>query len=230
MPRIILSPSILAADAANLQRDVEAVENAGVEFLHIDIMDGHFVPNLSYSASVVKALRPLSKLVFDVHLMLSEPEKFIDEFADAGADIITIHCEAVKDVRKTLEYIKSLGVRAGVSVKPDTPLESVNDVLDIADLFLLMTVEPGFGGQSYMQKVEEKISRLRDKLNELGRDVDIEVDGGITVDNIFRPVMAGANVIVSGSAIFNSKNISETVRRMMNNAEQGVLNRESNNI
>lgn len=222
MPNIIISPSILAADAAYLMRDVAAVESAGVKYLHIDIMDGHFVPNLSYSADVVRALRPHSKLVFDVHLMLAEPCKFIDEFVRAGADIITVHQEAVSDIRTVLEHIKSCGVRAGVSIKPNTPVDVLDNVLDIADLFLLMTVEPGFGGQSYMSGVEAKISDLRAKLNKLNRDVDIEVDGGITVDNIYSPIKAGANVIVSGSAIFKSDNIDAAVKKMMENAERGI--------
>lgn len=226
MPDIILSPSILAADAANLQRDVAAVESAGVKYLHIDIMDGHFVPNLSYSADVVRALRPYSKLVFDVHLMLTDPNDFIDEFAEAGADIITVHSEASGDLKETIKHIKSHGIRAGVSIKPATDLCELDDVLELADLFLLMTVEPGFGGQSYIKGVEKKISALREKLIALGRDVDIEVDGGITVSNIDSPVRAGANVIVSGSAVFKSYDINATVKEMIKNAKQGVLERE----
>lgn len=222
MPEIILSPSILAADASNLQRDVAAVESAGVKYLHIDIMDGHFVPNLSYSADVVRALRPHSKLVFDVHLMLDEPDKFIDEFAEAGADIITVHSEAVSDIKATLTHIKSHGIRAGISIKPATPIESLNDAIGIADMFLLMTVEPGFGGQSYMKQVEEKITALRKKLDTIGSNADIEVDGGITEDNIDSPICAGANVIVSGSAIFKSKDINKTVKTMMANAKRGI--------
>jgi len=222
MPEIILSPSILAADASNLQRDVAAVESAGVKYLHIDIMDGHFVPNLSYSADVVRALRPHSKLVFDVHLMLDEPDKFIDEFAEAGADIITVHSEAVSDIKATLMHIKSHGIRAGISIKPATPIESLDDAIGIADMFLLMTVEPGFGGQSYIKQVEKKITALRKKLDAIGSDADIEVDGGITEDNIDSPICAGANVIVSGSAIFKSKDINKTVKTMMANAKRGI--------
>lgn len=219
MPEIILSPSILAADAANLQRDVEKVEKAGAKYLHIDIMDGHFVPNLSYSADVVRALRKNSNMVFDVHLMLSEPQKFVDDFADAGADIITFHEEAECDVHKTIAKIKSHNIKAGVSIKPKTPIDTLYEYFGEADMFLLMTVEPGFGGQKYISKVNDKISRLRQKLNESGLYTDIEVDGGVTQENVLSPILAGANVIVAGSAIFKSDDIALTIKEMRDKAE-----------
>lgn len=210
MSKIIISPSILSADPANLERDVRLVEEAGAEYLHIDIMDGHFVPNLSYSANVIRALRKKSNLIFDVHLMLQDADKFIDEFAEAGSDIITVHQEAVPNLKETLKNIHSFGKKAGVSLKPGTPVDMILNVLDLTDVVLLMTVEPGFGGQSYLHQVE--------------------VDGGITEENVNRPVRAGANIIVSGSAIFNSNNIKDTINKMRKKAEQGVQEREINNF
>lgn len=230
MSQIIISPSILAANAANLQSDIELVESTGVKFLHIDIMDGHFVPNLSFSADTVKAIRPISKLVFDVHLMVENPENFIEPFANAGADIITFHQECVDNIKDTIDMVKSFGKDVGISLNPSTPVETIFDFLEHIDQVLLMTVVPGFGGQVYIKGVEEKIVKLRKKIEELGLDINIEVDGGITVDNIKYPIRAGANVIVAGTAIFKSDNIVNTIELMKNIAEHEVKECEIYNI
>ena len=210
-------PSLLAADFLNLQREVEMINESDADWLHLDIMDGVFVPNISFGFPVLEALKPICKKPMDVHLMIEDPDRYIDDFVKCGADIITVHYEACKDVKKTLELIKSKGVKAGVTIKPKTPNSVLADVLDMADMILLMTVEPGFGGQAYIPESTEKIKELRQMLNEKGLDTDIEVDGGIKKDNLQMVLDAGANVIVAGSAIFKGdieQNVKDFLRIM----------------
>ncbi len=212
---IKIAPSILAADASRLGEEIKRVEGAA-DYLHIDIMDGHFVPNLSFCSDTVRCIRPHSGLVFDVHLMVDGEVLLpcVHRFAAAGADIITVHAEAAESLASIADEIHSLGVRAGISIKPGTPVSVIADKIGLFDLVLLMTVEPGFGGQKYMEAVNSKISEVRKIVDNLGRDIDVEVDGGITVENIAVPVSAGANVIVAGSAVFRSENPAEAIEKM----------------
>lgn len=213
--KVKISPSILAADIARLGEEVARIEDTA-DYLHIDIMDGHFVPNLSFSPDTVRCLRPHSKLIFDVHLMVSGEllSPCIKAFSEAGADIITVHAEAADNLAAISDEIRSRGVRAGISIKPNTPVSKIADSIGLFDLVLLMTVEPGFGGQKYIEAVNEKIRAVREIADKLGRDIDIEVDGGVTAQNVHIPIEAGANVIVSGSAIFNAENPAETINAM----------------
>ncbi|MGT2715649.1 ribulose-phosphate 3-epimerase [Streptococcus respiraculi] len=197
-----IAPSILAADYANFEAELKRLEATGVEYVHIDIMDGHFVPNITFGADVVAAMRPHSKLVFDCHLMVSNPEQHIENFARAGADIVTIHAEATQHLHGALQKIRAAGVKVGVVINPGTPLVVIEPVLSMVDQVLLMTVNPGFGGQAYIPEVAEKIAALAQLRDEKGLSFDIEVDGGIDNKTIVSAKEAGANVFVAGSYLF----------------------------
>ena len=206
-----LAPSILAADFSRLGDQIKEVENAGAEYLHIDVMDGSFVPSISFGLPLISSIRKITDLTFDVHLMVTEPERFVDQFADAGADIITVHQEACTHLNRTLKHIKERGIRTGVSLNPATDPSTLKYVLNYVDMILVMSVNPGFGGQEFIPETLGKLSDVRKMVEESGRNIDIEVDGGITLNNVETILNAGANVIVSGSSVFKGS-ITENVK------------------
>ena len=208
---MILSPSILSADFSRLGEDIKLLDQGGAKYIHIDVMDGNFVPSISFGFPVIESIRKITDRVFDVHLMIAAPERYIEQFSKAGADIITFHIEACNSVKETIDAIHALGIKAGISLKPATPIKEVLPYLEMVDMVLLMTVEPGFGGQSYIETSTEKIKKLRHIVDQRQLPVDIEVDGGINKNNIGMIMEAGANVIVSGSAIFKG-DIVENIR------------------
>jgi len=209
-----IAPSILSADFTRLGEEIKDVESAGADYIHIDVMDGHFVPNITIGPMIVKAAKRVTDLPLDVHLMISDPDYFIEDFAEAGASIITVHAEALNHLHRTIHLIRDKGVRTGVVLNPATPLCAVEYVLDQLDTVLLMTVNPGFEAQKFIPEVIPKIRRLRKMVNDLNLNVEIEVDGGIDPENIGRVSSAGADVFVAGSAIYYSKDYKETIRLM----------------
>ena len=200
----ILAPSILAADYAVLGNQLRDIRRAGAQYVHLDVMDGMFVPSISFGMPVIKSIRPVTDAVFDVHLMIEEPIRYLEEFAECGADIITVHLEACSDVTQTLQKIRSLGVKAGLSIKPGTSTDALTPYLKDCDMILLMSVEPGFGGQKFQEQSLDRARMIRQMIEDSGMNIDLEIDGGITLENVSAVLDAGVNVIVSGSAVFKN--------------------------
>lgn len=210
-----IAPSILSADFARLGEQVAEAEAAGADYIHVDVMDGHFVPSITIGPLIVRALRPRTKLPLDVHLMIEEPDRYIAEFADAGADILTVHVETTPHLHRTVQSIKERGVKAGVSLNPSTPVSSVEEIVPFLDLLLVMSVNPGFGGQRFIPEVLPKIARLRRMLDERGSPAELEVDGGVNESTAALVVEAGARVLVAGSAVFNQReSVAQAIDRM----------------
>ncbi len=207
-----IAPSILSADFARLGEDVTAAEKAGADLIHVDVMDGHFVPNITIGPLVVKAVKKIAKLPLDVHLMIENPDDYVKEFAESGSDMVTVHAEATVHLHRTIQNIRECGVKAGVSVNPATPLSLIEIVLPYVDMVLIMSVNPGFGGQKFIPEALPKIRQLKKMIDERKLNVEIEVDGGVNTDNVADVVSAGADIVVMGSAFYNSKDYAETVK------------------
>ncbi|MFC4409259.1 ribulose-phosphate 3-epimerase [Chungangia koreensis] len=217
-----IAPSILSADFSKLGEEVREVEAAGADLIHVDVMDGHFVPNITIGPLIVEALRPVTQLPLDVHLMIENPDQYIEAFAKAGADYITVHVEASRHLHRSIQLIKSFGVKAGVVLNPHTPVESIQHVLEDVDMVLLMTVNPGFGGQKFINSVVPKIRQLSESIKEKGLSVEIEIDGGINEETIVPCVEAGATIFVAGSAIYNQDNRAVALQGIRSAGEQAI--------
>lgn len=219
---IKIAPSILAANFSRLAEEVREVELAGAELIHIDVMDGHFVPNITMGPIVVEALRPLTRLPIDVHLMIENPDLFIESFAKAGADYISVHVETCPHLHRTIQLIRSFGVKPGVVLNPHTPIETIQHVLEDIDMVLFMTVNPGFGGQKFIQSVVPKVKKLSTIIKEKGLNIEIEIDGGINADTIVPCAQAGATIFVAGSAIYNQKNRTKALQDIKEAGERAI--------
>jgi len=215
---IKIAPSILSADFSILADEVASLEKAGADYIHVDIMDGHFVPNITFGPGVVKALKRKTSVPLDVHLMIENPDQYIDAFVEAGADILTVHVEAATHLQRTLSTIRKKGVKAGISLNPATPVQHLDYVLDDIDLILIMTVNPGFGGQKFIPSMIRKIQQVRDLVEGMKHAIEIEVDGGITPDNVDAVIAAGANVIVAGSAVFHASDRRKVIQDLRGNS------------
>lgn len=228
MKKKLIAPSILSADFARLGEEIRAVEQAGADWIHVDVMDGRFVPNITIGPLVVSAARKVTNLPLDVHLMIEDPDRYVDDFIEAGSDWLTVHVEACRHLQRTVDAIRKKGCRPGVSLNPATPLGALEDVLPDVDLVLLMSVNPGFGGQTFIPQVLDKIRRLRRMLDAAGREILLEVDGGVKVDNVGEIAQAGVDVLVAGSAIFGTTDYGDTISRMRSRIAEALGGRGSN--